>query len=450
MFDWIVILPPVIAIAIALWKKEVVISLLAALFLSEWMIASFHPGIAFMHLFDRIVAVFTEPSNTSILLFSLMVGALIEYIKTSGGVSAMVEHLGRRGFTKTPRQVGLLTSLTGVFIFIETNLSILTAGILSRGLFDKFNMSRERLAYLVDSTCAPVAVLIMLNGWGAYLLGLIGNYDIAHPVSVLAATIPLNFYALITLSMVFYTVITGKVYGPMQKRETHDTEGELADQPEPTKARYMLVPLGIMTGGILFFLWLTGDGNIMQGSGATSVLWATSLAIAAGYGLLRFDKVYSHKELVDLSFEGMSKLLPLVTIVLLSITLGMSLQELGTGTYIADLIGDSLPRFMIIPLIFLASGAIAFTTGTSWGTFALMIPIGLPLALDLDLSTSLLLSAIIGGGVFGDHCSPISDTTLMSSLAAGCDHLSHVETQLPYALVSGGITFLLYLIVGLL
>ncbi|MCW9707473.1 Na+/H+ antiporter NhaC family protein [Fodinibius salsisoli] len=450
MFDWIVILPPIAAIAIALWRKEVILSLLVALFLSEWIIASLHPGLAFTQLLERIVSVFESSSNTSVLLFSLMVGILIEYIKDSGGVSAVVRHLSQIGLTRTPKQVGLLTSITGLLIFIETNLSILTAGILSRGLFDKFKMSRERLAYIVDSTCAPVAVLILLNGWGAYLLGLIGNYEIESPVSVLASTIPLNFYAILSLGMVFYTVLSGKVYGPMRKQETYDTETDLEDTESPTKARYMLIPLSIMTGGILFFLWLTGDGNIMQGEGATSVLWATSLAIAVGYLLLRIDKVYTHKELVDLSFKGMGNLLPLVTIVLLSIALGLSLRALGTGTYIATLIGDYLPQFLIIPLIFLASGAIAFTTGTSWGTFAIMIPIGIPLALDLSLSTPLLLSSIIGGGVFGDHCSPISDTTLMSSLAAGCDHLDHVKTQLPYALVTGGITFLIYLLLGLI
>ena len=188
----------------------------------------------------------------------------------------------------------------------------------------------------------------------------------------------------------------------------------------------------------------------MDGSGATSVLWATSLSMVAGYCLLRFEKVYTHKELVDLSFEGMSNLLPLVTIVLLSITLGLSLRELGTGTYISSLIGSYLPAFLITPLIFVAAGAIAFTTGTSWGTFALMVPICIPLALDVAISTPLMLSAIIGGGVFGDHCSPISDTTLMSSLAAGCEHLDHVKTQLPYALTTGGVTFVLYLLAGLI
>lgn len=446
--DWIVILPPILAIAIAVWRKEVIIALLLALFISEVIIAGWHPALGFTGAIDRIVAVFESPGNTRVLLFSLIVGALIEYIQVSGGVSACVKKLTGMGLTKTPRQVGLLTTFTGLIIFIETNLSILTAGILSRGLFDKFKMSRERLAYIIDSTCAPVAVLVLLNGWGAYLLGLISNYELSEPVYTLAMTIPLNFYAVATIAFVFYTVLTGKVYGPMKTAETFQTESELDDPEPPTKARYMLVPLGFMTFGIVFFLWITGDGNIMQGSGSTSVLWATVLAVAVGYLMLIGEKVFTHREMIDITFDGMSNLLPLVSIVLLSLALGASLQALGTGSFVASMIGQFLPAITIAPLIFVAAGVIAFTTGTSWGTFAIMVPIGLPLAFSMGIHPSLVLSALIGGGIFGDHCSPISDTTIISSLAAGCDHYDHVRTQLPYALVTGTFAVLLYFVAG--
>ncbi len=446
--DWIVILPPILAIAVAIWRKEVIIALLMALFFSEVIIASWNPALGFTGAIDRIVSVFDSPGNTRVLLFSLIVGALIEYIQVSGGVSACVKKLTGMGLTKTPRQVGLLTTFTGLIIFIETNLSILTAGILSRGLFDKFKMSRERLAYIIDSTCAPVAVLVLLNGWGAYLLGLISNYELSEPVYTLAMTIPLNFYAVATVVLVFYTVLTGKVHGPMKTAETFQTESDLDDPEPPTKARYMLVPLGFMTFGIVFFLWVTGDGNIMQGSGSTSVLWATVLAVAVGYLMLVAEKVFSHREMVDITFDGMSNLLPLVSIVLLSLALGASLQALGTGTFVASMIGQYLPAIAIAPLIFIAAGIIAFTTGTSWGTFAIMVPIGLPLALSMGIHPSLVLSALIGGGIFGDHCSPISDTTIISSLAAGCDHYDHVRTQLPYALVTGTLAVGLYFIAG--
>jgi len=446
--DWISILPAIFAIAIAVWRKEVIIALILGLFFSEIIIAGWNPASGFMGTIERIVAVFENPGNTQILLFSLIVGALIEYIQVSGGVSACVKKLTGMGLTRTPRQVGLLTTFTGLVIFIETNLSILTAGILSRGLFDKFKMSRERLAYIIDSTCAPVAVLILLNGWGAYLLGLISNYNLSEPVYTLAMTIPLNFYALLTLVAVFYTVLTERVHGPMKTADTFQSESDLEDPASPTKVRYMLAPLGVMTFGIIFFLWLTGDGNIMQGEGAISVLWATTLAVAVGYVMLRTDKVFSHKELVDISFDGMSNLLPLVSIVLLSFALGSSFQDLGTGAFISSLIGQYLPAVTIAPLIFIAAGVIAFTTGTSWGTFAIMVPIGLPLAFSMDIHPSLVLSALIGGGIFGDHCSPISDTTIISSLAAGCDHYDHVRTQLPYAITTGVGAVVLYLVAG--
>lgn len=447
--DWIVILPPILAIAVAVWRKEVIIALVLALFFSEVIIAAWNPALGFTGAIDRIVAVFESPGNTRVLLFSLIVGALIEYIQVSGGVSACVKKLTGMGLTKTPRQVGLLTTFTGLIIFIETNLSILTAGILSRGLFDKFKMSRERLAYIIDSTCAPVAVLVLLNGWGAYLLGLISNYELSEPVYTLAMTIPLNFYAVATVAIVFYTVLTGNIYGPMKTAETFQTESDLDDPEPPTKARYMLVPLGFMTFGIVFFLWITGDGNIMQGSGSTSVLWATVLAVAVGYLMLIGEKVFNHREMIEITFEGMSNLLPLVSIVLLSLALGASLQALGTGSFVASMIGQYLPAITIAPLIFVAAGIIAFTTGTSWGTFAIMVPIGLPLAFSMGIHPSLVLSALIGGGIFGDHCSPISDTTIISSLAAGCDHYDHVRTQLPYALVTGTLAVLLYFLAGI-
>jgi len=166
------------------------------------------------------------------------------------------------------------------------------------------------------------------------------------------------------------------------------------------------------------------------------------------YLMMLFSRRFSHIALVRIGFEGMSELLPLVTIVLFSLALGASLKDLGTGTFIAGLTGEFLPRVLVVPMLFLAGALISFSTGTSWGTFAILIPIGMPLSSSLGLPPSLVLSAILGGGVFGDHCSPISDTTAVSAIASGCDLLEHVRTQLPYALTAGAITLLLYLVVG--
>jgi Na+/H+ antiporter NhaC len=204
-----------------------------------------------------------------------------------------------------------------------------------------------------------------------------------------------------------------------------------------------------MVLGMVAFMIGTGGGDITQGDGSKSVLYATGLACLVAYLMLLLSKRNSHTELVSMGFKGMSELLPLVTIVLLSLALGSSLKELGTGVFLAGLVGDFLPVILIAPMLFIAGALISFSTGTSWGTFAILIPIAAPLIIALDLPAPLMLAAVLGGGVFGDHCSPISDTTAVSSLASGCDLLEHVRTQLPYALVAGVAAVVLYLVAGM-
>jgi tetracycline resistance efflux pump len=454
--EWLTVLPPLIAIAVVIWKKEVIMALLMGVFSSELLLAyQQHSNVvfyAFLGFIERIITVFSSPSNTRLLIFSLLIGTLLAYVRNSGGVSALVEKLVNKGIAKSKRQVGSVTFITGLCIFIESNLSVLTAGILSRGLFDKFKMSRARLAFMIDSTSAPVCILVLLNGWGAYVLGLLSNYELGQSsMSVLWGTIPYNFYAIIALLMVLYTVVTDRVHGPMKQAEAQ--LNKMTDAPDlkeelvaPTKARFMLVPLSTMIFGMFFFMYWTGNGDITQGSGGTSVLYATVLACVTAYFLLFFSKRYSHQQLVDVGFKGMSELLPLVTIVLFSLTLGTSLKELGTGIFIAGVVGDYLPLVLVVPMLFLAGAVISFSTGTSWGTFAILIPIAVPLIQTLGLPPSLVIAAVLGGGVFGDHCSPISDTTCVSAIASGCGLLEHVKTQLPYSLFGGALTLLCYFI----
>lgn len=456
--EWLSVIPPLVAIVVVLWRKEVILALLLAVFSSELLLAfREHSNVvfyAFIGFIERIITVFSSPGNTRLLIFSLLIGALLAYIRNSGGVTALVNKLVSKGIAKSKRQVGTITMFTGIVIFIESNLSVLTAGILSRDLFDKFNMSRARLAFIIDSTSAPVCILVLLNGWGAYVLGLLNNYDLGQSsISVLWGTIPYNFYAIIALLLVAYTVITDKVHGPMKqselvlrKQKGKDEERLKEALVKPTKARFMLVPLLSMVFGMFFFMFWTGNGDITQGSGGKSVLYATCFALAVAYFLLLSSKRFSHKELVQVGFEGLFELLPLVTIVLFSLALGSSLKELGTGLFIAGFVGENLPLIFVVPMLFVAGGIISFSTGTSWGTFAILIPIGVPLIQSLGLPPSLVIAAILGGGVFGDHCSPISDTTCVSAIASGCDLLEHVKTQLPYAIFGGTLAFIAYFI----
>lgn len=457
MSDWLTIVPPLIAVAIVLWKKEVVLALLLAIFSSELLLLSQakEPTVIANFVFnglDRVISVFQSTGNTRILVFSLMVGALLIFMRQSGGVAATVNFLIKKGLSGNARRARLLTFFTGVVIFIESNLSVLMAGIVSRGLFDKFKMSRARLAYIIDSTSAPICILILMNGWGAYILGLLGTYDLQQsPVSILIQTIPLNLYAIVTLIIVLYTIIADKTHGPMKDAEIAQssipTENEL--EAKASHPAFMLLPLAVMSCSMITFMFITGDGDFTAGSGSKSVLYATALACLTAYSMMIISRRFDHKQLTTMSFKGMADLLPLVTIVLLSLALGSSLKELGTGAFLSGIVADNLPLFLIPCMLFVAGGLMSFSTGTSWGTFAILVPIGMPLVVELGLPAPLILSAILGGGIFGDHCSPISDTTAVSSVASGCDLLEHVKTQLPYALVGGGITFVGYILLGL-
>ena len=464
--EWLKVLPPLVAIAVVLWKKEVILALFLAVVTSELLLLWFSPeaqgGLVVgvfegsLNAIERIIGVFSSEGNTRILLFSTLVGALLALMRYSGGVLALVNRLTNMGLAKTPRQVSLLATFTGIVVFIESSLSILTAGILSRGLFDKFKISRAKLAYIIDSTSAPISIIILLNAWGAYVLALLSNYNFdgfeVTAVQVLWGTIPFNFYALVTLAIVFYSAITNKYYGPMatstNKIEHVNTEEESGIVA--SKARYMVLPLMILVFGMVGFMLYTGQGDLTQGSGSKSVLYATVLATFVAYGLMVSSGKFQHKQLMHISFNGMAELLPIVMILLLSLALGASLKVLGTGVYIAQLVGEFLPVYIVASMIFLVGAMISFSTGTSWGTFAILIPIAVPIIILMEIPPSLVIAAVLGGGVFGDHCSPISDTTAVSSIASGCDLLEHVRTQLPYALTAGTIAFVMYFVASLL
>lgn len=447
--DILTLLPPVLALIIAIATRNVFYALGAAIWASETIIAAGNPLLGGLNSVDRAASVFADAGNTRILLFCLIIGALIAYMQRSGGVAALVNRLVSSGVASTRRRASLVTALTGSVLFMETNVSLLSTGIMGRPLFDRLKMSRERLAYLIDSTSAPISILILINGWGAYLFGLISREGIEDPVAVLVATIPLNFYALLTLAGVYVTAVSDKTIGPMRTSDTR-TKGADDDQAAPTRAIYMALPLGLMVFGTLGFMMWTGEGNMMRGSGSQSILWAVVIATGAAFGLLRLSGRFKTNALIDMGFKGMGGLLPAVAVIFLSLALGASLKALGTGAYIAGLAESVPPAFaMAIPaILFIAAAVTSFATGTSWGTYGILVPLAIPLAMGAGVPPALALSAVMGGGVFGDHCSPISDTSIIASFAAGCDHISHVRTQLPYALLAAAGAALLYLAAG--
>lgn len=463
---WVSILPPLVAIILAIKTRQVFISLAVGIWIGWTIISHWNPISGLAATLNSFVNVFQDADNTRIILFSAMVGSLIALTQRSGGVNGFVNFLLDRKWIKDRRSAQLLAWIIGVVIFIESSIKILIVGAICRPLFDKLKISREKLAYIADSTSAPICMLIPLNAWGAFVIGLLASQGIAEPTKALLQSIPMNFYSIVAVFMVLLIALFKLDLGAMKKAENRVVkEGKLLrDGAVPLMdetviemhpieekkhlARNLVVPVVIMSIAMPIALIITGKGDITHGSGSTAVFWSVMLAIAVAGVMYRFQRLMSMKEIMDMILKGAGGMISLALLMMLAFSLGNTCRGLGTGVYVAKVTSSFLNPGLVPALVFAVSAFIAFSTGTSFGTFALMIPLAIPLVNTLDVNLPLVVSAVLGGGVFGDHCSPISDTTMVASMASACDHIDHVNTQLPYALISAGLAFVLYVVLG--
>jgi len=445
---------PLLTIILAIITKDVIVSLIGGIFAGLLVIHGYNPLTAFVALFDGIIALFSEGWIVKTLLFALMIGAIIKLLTLSGAVNRFVNWLSSKAENiDSPKGAMLLAYVLGVIIFIESSITSLVSGTVAKPLCDKNSVSREKLAYICDSTSAPICSLIPLNAWGALLLGLIitaidSQVISGDGISLLIASIPYNFYALFTLVIVLVVVFLNINIGPMKHTtpQPYDTthlhhEGKATPFP-------MLLPIIVMVIAVPVGLYLTGDGDIFKGSGSTSVYYAVIVTLLFMYIYYVSTKMLSHKEYFKGFYEGLGEMIPITIILLFALFIGKVIGDLGTAKYLAHILSGNISPALMPLLIFLVASITAFSTGTSWGTFSIMMPIGLALGATMDLHIPLVIAAVISGGIFGDHASPISDTTIISSISAGCDHVEHVRTQLPYALIGGGLASLAFLVVG--
>ena len=464
--QWYSVLPPLLAIALAIWSKQVIPSLFAGIWSAYTLLNQFNPLTGIARSLDGTINVFTDPGDARVLVFTLLIGPLIATIERSGGVRGFVHYLENRHWVQNGFRAQILAWATGLVIFVESSITLLVAGTVSRPLFDRYKVSREKLAYLIDATSAPVCVMIPLNAWGAFIISLVASTGIENPLQVFIAAVPLNLYAITAILLAGLVIWKNINIGPMKKAEARtqggdilwpgavplvdvSAEHEVDDDAHIPSASLMVLPILTMVAMMPVSLYITGDGNIINGSGSTAVLWSVCLAIAVAW-IMTLQKGYcSVAELMQVFMKGAGDLLPIGIILLLALALGDVAQELGTGTYVANAVRGNLHPVLLAPMIFLVSAFIAFSVGSSWGTFAIMIPIAMPIAVTLGLSPSLMLAAAISGAIFGDHASPISDTTVLASMASASDHIEHVRTQLPYALLAAGIAAIGFLLIGL-
>jgi Na+/H+ antiporter NhaC len=451
------ILVPLGAIAAALLTKDVVVSLMLGIFGGLFIIHDHSFVAAASATFNGIVKQLSEEWIAKTLLFSLLVGGIIALLERSGATASFIAYLDKR-IKKLDSPVGaqLLAYVIGLLIFIESSITSLVAGTIARPLCDKNGISREKLAYICDATSAPVCSLLPLNAWGALLLGLIATAADAHvidarPLSLLVASIPYNFYGIAALLLVGFVIFKDWNIGPMKQCRpapyVHAANTETNVTPDLFA---MLLPMIVLIATVPVGLYITGEGDIFKGSGSTSVYYATLTSIAVMYPLYLFSGRMHHRSFMQTLFKGMGDMLPVATVLLLAVFIGKVIGELGTAHYLASLLQGNISAGFVPLLVFLTAAVIAFSTGTSWGTFSIMMPIALALGAQMHIDLAPLVGAVVAGGIFGDHASPISDTTVISAMAAGCDTIDHVRTQLPYALIGGLIAAAAFLMTGFL
>lgn len=462
------VLPPLLAILLAIMTRQVIISLTLGIWLGFCLLESTNPVAGLGLAIDGIINVFSDAGDTRVLVFTLIIGGLIATIEKVGGVRGFIRLLESRRWVDRSSRAEWLAYFTGVVVFIESNITLLVAGSISRPLFDRYKIAREKLAYIIDSTSAPICILIPLNAWGAVVIGILESSSVVNPVDVFISAIIFNFYPIAAIILAAIVIWKGIDIGPMRKAQQRTEEGgllwpdatpmvdpsiladETATPTDDDKARFMIIPIAVMVISMPLGLYVTGNGAISEGSGSTSVLWAVLAALAAAWILALGSKRARVEELMQIFLKGAGGLLPVAMILLFALALGDVANLLGTGVYVAQVAQDSIPVALMLPLLFLISSFIAFSIGSSWGTFAIMIPLAVQIAISMDLSVSLFLAAVLSGSVFGDHASPISDTTVVSSMASATDHIDHVRTQLPYALIAAGAAAIAFFFVSLL
>lgn len=454
------ILPPIIAIALALITKEVISSLLVGIFFGTFTYA-FASGLGFMGGIDATFTLMASKigDNAMMILFLALLGILVVLVTAGGGSQAYGVWAATK--IKNKRAAQLATGLLGIIIFVDDYFNCLTVGTVMKPVTDKYRIARAKLAYLIDSTAAPVCIIAPVSSWAAAVGSTLAGAGIFESdIMAFIATIPFNLYAILTITMVVIVAVSKISYGPMREIERRaELENELGalnsevvshNEESKGQVKDLLIPIislillslaaMLYTGG--FF---SGEGtNIVEAFGncdsSKSLVFGGFGAIIVTFVLYMPRKILTFKEFMGSVNDGIKTMVPAITILVLAWTIsGVCGDLLSTGEYIGGIVERSSFPLQFLPVvIFLVAAFLSFSMGTAWGTFGILIPIVIliceqSMATDPTLMTA-TLAATLGGSVFGDHCSPISDTTILSSTGADCNHIDHVSTQIPYAL----------------
>lgn len=503
-FGVLTLIPPLVAIILAFITKNVVISLFIGTLSGCFMVqlAGYNVFGAFIQAFldfvQRALNSLADPWNAGIVLQVLVIGGVINLISKMGGARAVAEALAK--MAKTPRSTQIVTWLLGLFVFFDDYANALIVGPIMKPVADKMKVSREKLSFIIDATAAPIAGLAIISTWIGLEVGLIGDAfaGIGQNVDsfgVFLQTIPYRFYNILILAFVVISAILLRDFGPMRKAEIKARRGEQElkdiaideDTAEEFEAKSgiklsiwnAIIPIGTLIVAALASFYYSGYTAIMAGEDIAlktvltespfsftaiqqifsnadasialfqAALFASIVALILGV----CKKIFTISEGIEIWIDGMKGLIITGVILILAWSLSSVIKELGTAQYLVTLLSDSLPQFLLPSVIFIFGAVISFATGTAYGTMGILMPLAIPLAHAISPDMTYIImstSAVLTGAIFGDHCSPISDTTIMSSMGAGCDHIAHVKTQMWYSLFVAVLTILFgYIPVGL-
>ena len=457
-------MPPVVAIALALLTKEVYLSLFAGCALGALLAAEFHPWIAFDTLFNTMI----DSVDFSILMFMILLGMIVMLMQESGGTRAYGEWAS--GHLKSKRSALVTTSLLGALIFVDDYFNCLTVGSVMRPVTDKYKVSRAKLAYIIDATAAPVCIIAPISSWAAAVNSYVPADAGISGFQLFLRTIPYNLYAILTIAMVFYICYTGFDFGQMKLHEDNAAKGDLfttggeefeqvsEQEVNPNgKVIDLVLPVAVLIvsaiGAMVYTGFLGGADNVISAfagcDAETSLIFASVVTILFMMALYLPRKVITFKSFMDSLSEGFKLMVPAVTILVFAWTLKGVGDAMGLAQFVGSVVGDHASASIFIPVVLFAVAVfLSFSTGTSWGTFAILVPIATGMfAAGTNLEMMIIsVSAVLAGAVCGDHISPISDTTVMSSAGAQSNHLNHVSTQMQYAAVTACVCLVGYLI----
>ena len=463
---WWSLVPPLLAIVLALVTKEVYSSLFIGVAMGALLYTGFHPWNAFVALFD----IMKNSMNLNILIFDVLLGMIIVLMSKSGGSAAYGKWAGNK--IKSKKSAMLATTGLGVLIFVDDYFNCLTVGSVMRPVTDRFKVSRAKLAYIIDATAAPVCIIAPISSWAAAVNSYVPEDAGISGFQLFLRTIPYNLYAILTLLMVFTIILTGLDFGLMKKHEKNAAAGDLftsgGEEFDQVKEEEIssngkvidlvlpvLVLIGTAIGAMIYTGFLGGATDVVTAfagcDAETSLIFATLITVMFMLALYLPRKVITFKGFMDSFVEGFKMMIPAIGILIFAWSLKGMGDALEIASFVENLVGSNASASVLLPaILFLVALFLSFSTGTSWGTFAILVPIAIAMFPGTDNMQMMIIAvaSVLSGAVCGDHVSPISDTTVMSSAGAQSNHINHVTTQMQYAVVVAVVSAIGYVIAG--